>query len=111
MKTLTSFFGPEDSINRIFALARSQAPCYLVFEDLDSIVSDEVRSFFLVSSSIYKLDWVENAPAMLTCSQNAVDGIQKNDGILMVGSTNHLDRLDPGIAKRYVSPWVDFPDI
>jgi ATP-dependent 26S proteasome regulatory subunit len=24
----------------------------------------------------------------------------KNDGVLMVGSTNHLDRLDPGIAKR-----------
>ena len=31
---------------------------------------------------------------------NAVDGIEKNDGILMVGSTNHLDRLDPGLAKR-----------
>lgn len=50
VKTLTSFFGPEDSINRIFTLARRQAPCYLVFEDLDSIVSDAVRSFFLVSS-------------------------------------------------------------
>lgn len=49
-----------------------------VFEDLDSVVSDEVRSYFL----------------------NAVDGIAKNDGIFMVGSTNHLDRLDPGIAKR-----------
>lgn len=48
VKTLTSFFGPEDSINRIFNLARRQAPCYLVFEDLDSIVSDDVRSFFLV---------------------------------------------------------------
>jgi SpoVK/Ycf46/Vps4 family AAA+-type ATPase len=31
---------------------------------------------------------------------NQVDGIAKNDGILMVGSTNHLDRLDPGISKR-----------
>jgi transitional endoplasmic reticulum ATPase len=31
---------------------------------------------------------------------NEVDGLQANDGILMVGSTNHLDRLDPGIAKR-----------
>jgi len=50
----------------------------LVFEDLDSIVSDGVRSFFL----------------------NQVDGVAKNDGILMVGSTNHLDRLDPGISKR-----------
>lgn len=50
VKTLSSFAGPEYSINEIFGLARAQAPCYLVFEDLDSIVSDEVRSFFLVSS-------------------------------------------------------------
>lgn len=78
VKTLSNFFGPEYAINQIFSLARREAPCYLVFEDLDSVVTDEVRSYFL----------------------NAVDGIQKNDGILMVGSTNHLDRLDPGIAKR-----------
>jgi SpoVK/Ycf46/Vps4 family AAA+-type ATPase len=62
----------------IFTKARQEAPCYLVFEDLDSLVSDAVRSFFL----------------------NQVDGIAKNDGILMVGSTNHLDQLDPGISKR-----------
>lgn len=31
---------------------------------------------------------------------NEVDGIRKNDGILIIGSTNHLDRLDPGIVKR-----------
>ncbi|KAK3117645.1 hypothetical protein LTR53_000773 [Teratosphaeriaceae sp. CCFEE 6253] len=78
VKSLASYAGPEYSINMIFGLARRTAPCYLVFEDLDSIVTDQVRSYFL----------------------NAVDGIQKNDGILMVGSTNHLDRLDPGIAKR-----------
>lgn len=62
----------------IFQKARQEAPCYLVFEDLDSIVSDRVRSFFL----------------------NEVDGLSNNDGILMVGSTNHLERLDPGISKR-----------
>nr|POE72707.1 putative atpase yjob [Quercus suber] len=78
VKSLASFAGPEYSINQIFNRARQTAPCYLVFEDLDSLVTDQVRSYFL----------------------NAVDGIQNNDGILMVGSTNHLDRLDPGIAKR-----------
>jgi transitional endoplasmic reticulum ATPase len=59
-------------------MARATAPCYLVFEDLDSIVNDNVRSFFL----------------------NQVDGLNNNDGILMIGSTNHLERLDPGISKR-----------
>lgn len=78
VKTLKSISGPEASINAIFNKARQEAPCYLVFEDLDSIVSDDVRSFFL----------------------NAVDGLSENQGILMIGSTNHLDRLDPGIAKR-----------
>ena len=69
---------PERSIALVFAKAREFAPCYLVFEDLDSIVNDRVRSYFL----------------------NEVDGLKSNDGILMVGSTNHLDRLDPGISKR-----------
>lgn len=29
-----------------------------------------------------------------------VDGLQSNDGVLIIGSTNHLERLDPGISKR-----------
>lgn len=78
VRTLSSFAGPEYSLQAIFHKARQVAPCYLVFEDLDSIVNDHVRSYFL----------------------NEVDGLKSNDGILMVGSTNHLDRLDPGISKR-----------
>lgn len=68
--------GPEGALSDIFNKARQFAPCYLVFEDLDSIIDDEVRSYFL----------------------NEVDGIKNNDGIFMIGSTNHLERLDPGIS-------------
>lgn len=57
------------------------APCYLVLEDLDSIVSDNVRSYFL----------------------NEVDGLKSNDGIFMIGSTNHLEWLDPGISVRLLT--------
>jgi SpoVK/Ycf46/Vps4 family AAA+-type ATPase len=78
VRSLASYGGPEYSLRVIFQKARETAPCYLVFEDLDSIVNDSVRSYFL----------------------NEVDGLKSNDGILMVGSTNHLDRLDPGISKR-----------
>ncbi|KAH8674182.1 P-loop containing nucleoside triphosphate hydrolase protein [Xylariales sp. PMI_506] len=78
VRTLVSYGGPEFALRQIFSKAREFAPCYLVFEDLDSIVSDNVRSYFL----------------------NEVDGLKSNDGIFMVGSTNHLDRLDPGISKR-----------
>jgi hypothetical protein len=78
VRSLVSIGGPEYALSQIFTKARQTAPCYLVFEDLDSIVNDRVRSYFL----------------------NEVDGLKSNDGILMVGSTNHLDRLDPGISKR-----------
>lgn len=68
----------QDGVRSIFGHARAMAPCLLVFEDLDSLVVDKVRSYFL----------------------NEVDGLQDNDGILMIGSTNHLERLDPAITKR-----------
>ena len=50
----------------------------LVFEDIETIVTSQTRSYFF----------------------NEVDGLENNDGILMVASTNYLDRLDPGLAKR-----------
>ncbi|KAH6654764.1 ATPase [Truncatella angustata] len=78
VRSLFSYAGPEYSIKQVFGKAREFAPCYLVFEDLDSIINDSVRSYFL----------------------NEVDGLKSNDGIFMVGSTNHLERLDPGISKR-----------
>ncbi|KAH0492646.1 hypothetical protein TgHK011_007591 [Trichoderma gracile] len=93
VRSLKSFMGPERSIALVFAKAREFAPCYLVFEDLDTIITDDVRSYFL----------------------NEVDGLKSNDGIFMIGSTNHLDRLDPGISKRpsrfdrkYLFPDPDF---
>ncbi|KAI9656197.1 MAG: hypothetical protein M1821_004860 [Bathelium mastoideum] len=78
VQSIAGYGGPEFMLNMIFSKARQTAPCYLVFEDLDSIVSDATRSYFF----------------------NQVDGLRANDGIFMVGSTNHLDQLDPGIAKR-----------
>ncbi|KAL0261579.1 hypothetical protein SLS55_003009 [Diplodia seriata] len=71
-------FGPQQSVRQIFNKARRTAPCLLLFEDVDSLVKDEVRSYFL----------------------NEIDGLENNDGILMIGSTNHLDKLDPGLSKR-----------
>ncbi|KAL8977423.1 MAG: hypothetical protein Q9205_006772 [Flavoplaca limonia] len=68
----------QDDIRTIFDKARETAPCLLVLEDIDSLVSDKVKSFFL----------------------NEIDGLEGNDGVMMIGSTNYLDRLDAGIAKR-----------
>lgn len=68
VKTFSSpFGGPEYAVRQIFVKARAEAPCLLVFEDLDSLVREGIRSYFL----------------------NEVDGLERNDGILIIGSTNH----------------------
>lgn len=58
--------GPQGALRIIFTKARQAAPCVLVFEDIDSIVTDEVRSYFF----------------------NEVDGLEDNNGIVIIGSTN-----------------------
>ncbi|KAK4955224.1 hypothetical protein LTR10_007419 [Elasticomyces elasticus] len=78
VKSLDACAGPKWSMQQIFKKARRTAPCLLVLEDLDSLVGDSTRSYFL----------------------NEVDGLSDNDGILMIGSTNHLDQLDPAVTKR-----------
>ena len=70
--------GPEYAVREIFVKARHSAPCLLVFEDLDSLITDQVKSFFL----------------------NEVDGLESNEGLMMLGSTNYLERLDDDISKR-----------
>lgn len=78
VKSFASYGGPELGIRTVFLKARQMAPCLLIFEDIDALVSPLTRSYFL----------------------NEVDGLESNHGILMIGSTNHLERLDPGISKR-----------
>lgn len=66
------------NIRQVFQMARAMTPCMLVLEDIDTIVTQSTRSYFF----------------------NEVDGLENNDGILMIATTNHLDQLDPGLSKR-----------
>ena len=47
-------------------------------EDLDSMIDDQSRAFFL----------------------NELDGFEMNAGIVVLATTNHPDRLDPAILDR-----------
>ncbi|CDO71396.1 hypothetical protein BN946_scf184908.g154, partial [Trametes cinnabarina] len=78
VKTFRSWRGEEASMAEVFTKARQMAPCVLILEDLDALINDANRSFFL----------------------NQLDGLEGNDGILIIGSTNHFDRLDPALNNR-----------
>ncbi len=68
----------QENMGAVFARARISTPCLLVLEDLDSMIDDENRSFFL----------------------NELDGFENNTGLLVLATTNHADRLDPAILNR-----------
>jgi AAA+ superfamily predicted ATPase len=66
------------NIRTVFEEAREKAPCILVLEDLDSLVTDHNRSFFL----------------------NELDGFATNQGVVTIASTNYPEKLDPAIMAR-----------
>lgn len=66
------------SIRDIFSTARQLAPCVLVLEDLDTLVTPDNRSFFL----------------------NELDGFASNEGLLTLATTNYPERLDQAIRDR-----------
>ena len=67
MKSLGKFCD-QDDIRSIFEKAWETSPCLLLLlEDINSLVSDNVKAFFL----------------------NEIDVLEGNDGILMIESTNY----------------------
>lgn len=65
-------------LRQVFERARRTAPCVLVLEDLDTLVTAKTRSALL----------------------NELDGFAPNDGILTLATTNHAERLDPALVDR-----------
>ncbi|BDI32930.1 hypothetical protein CCAX7_49810 [Capsulimonas corticalis] len=79
VKSFKSPYGTDHgSIRDVFARARKTTPCLLVLEDLDSLINDKNRSFFL----------------------NEMDGFEANTGVVVIATTNHPERLDPAILDR-----------
>ncbi len=78
VKSFSERFGSDhENIQTVFRRARS-SPCLLVLEDLDALLNDGNRSYFL----------------------NELDGFAANTGIVTLATTNHPERLDPAIVDR-----------
>eukprot|EP01134_Creolimax_fragrantissima_P003099 CFRG3099T1 len=94
----------EASIRRLFAHARSMAPCVLFFDEIDAL--GRSRSTTDDSTGV--------SARVLTQLLNEMDGINNSDGLIFVGCTNcRLSELDsallrPGRLERIVH--VGLPD-
>ena len=71
-------YSSEQLWGKVFERARKLRPCVLVLEDLDSLVKNDNRSFFL----------------------NQLDGFERNHGLIVLATTNYPDRIDQGIVDR-----------
>jgi AAA+ superfamily predicted ATPase len=79
VQSLKAEYEREDAmITRVFNRARQLQLCLLIFEDLDALITAKNRSVFL----------------------NQMDGFERNVGLIVVGTTNHPERLDASMLDR-----------
>jgi ATPase family associated with various cellular activities (AAA) len=67
-----------DQMRNVFTRARQSAPCLIILEDLDVLIKDKNRGFLL----------------------NELDGFAENEGVVVIASTNHPEKLDSAILDR-----------
>lgn len=75
---IRSFGDDKDDMAEVFNRARMVAPCLVVLEDLDSMITNSNRAFFL----------------------NELDGFKSNPGVVVLATTNHPEKLDSAILDR-----------
>ena len=68
----------QENMAEVFKRARMTTPCIVVLEDLDSMIDNRNRAFFL----------------------NELDGFQLNTGVVVLATTNHPQKLDASILDR-----------
>jgi SpoVK/Ycf46/Vps4 family AAA+-type ATPase len=74
-------------LSKIFAMAKKHPPAVLFFDEIDGIAGKRENQ------------QDENARQLLSMLLAEMDGFQKLEGIVVVGSTNVPQMLDPGIMR------------
>ena len=79
VRSFKAEYGTEqENMAEVFRRARMTTPSLVVLEDLDSMIDNNNRAFFL----------------------NELDGFQSNTGVVVLATTNHPEKLDASILDR-----------
>ncbi|KAJ2820344.1 hypothetical protein IWW50_005091 [Coemansia erecta] len=80
----------EARLRQLFEAARAAAPCIVFMDEVDSIAAK--REWASVESG---------GPALRVLSTllNEMDGVHETRGVVVVGCTNQLDKIDDAIAR------------
>jgi transitional endoplasmic reticulum ATPase len=77
----------EKAVRQVFRIARQAAPCIVFFDEIDALVSRRGQGSDEVSDRVLG--------QLLT----EMDGIEAPRGIIVLGATNRLDRLDAALLR------------
>jgi ATP-dependent Zn protease len=81
--------GTLQAIRRVFAQARTQAPCILFIDELDGI-SDRAQ---------IRGDHVQYWTQIVNLFLELLAGVEERPGVVVVAATNHPDRIDPAVKR------------
>ena len=76
---------PKNQVKRAFEVARKLSPTLMIIEDIDTAGTVSRR--------------FTDHPILGEYLQ-AMDGMEPNDGIVIVATTNHTENIDPAISDR-----------
>jgi len=79
----------EKAIREVFRKARMAAPCVIFFDEIDAIAP--VRGFEYGDAAV-----TQRVVAQLLTE---MDGIEKLEGVVVIGATNRPDILDPALLR------------
>jgi len=68
----------QGELSEVFEKVRDPGPCMLILEDIDSLITSTLLSPFL----------------------NELDGAKPLEGVCVIATTNHPEKLDPAIRSR-----------
>lgn len=76
----------NDELQRYWQMMLTETPCIALIEDIDAV-------FDIRENKV-------GGHLTFDCLLNCLDGVERTDGVLLMITTNHLEKLDPALATR-----------
>ena len=78
----------NDELLKAWNQMLSEVPCMALMEDIDAVFHGRENVA------------VQSGPGLtFDCLLNCLDGVQRADGLMVIMTTNHIERVDPAIAQ------------
>jgi len=78
----------NDELQKSWNQMLAEVPCMALMEDIDAVF-DGRKNIAITQGPALTFD----------CLLNCLDGVQRADGLLVIMTTNHLQRVDPAIGR------------